>query len=127
MVIRKLKQKKIVNTRVIFWFLLLCVGTYFLIQLLNGIVKRASQTPQENMLYTLGATLTFSGVLEVDNNFPNYTHSIIVENGVKIGLKSTTINLNAYVDKQVELVGTVKKYFKITPVIEVTTLKFPDQ
>jgi hypothetical protein len=27
----------------------------------------------------------------------------------------------------VELVGTVKKYFKITPVIEITTLKFSDQ
>jgi len=27
----------------------------------------------------------------------------------------------------IELVGRVKKYFKITPVIEVDTIKLPDQ
>lgn len=79
------------------------------------------------MIYTLGATLTFSGKLVSDNNFPNYTHSIMTQDGNKVGLKSTTINLNAYVDKKITLVGTVKKYFKITPVVEITTLKFADQ
>lgn len=79
------------------------------------------------MIYTLGATLTFSGRLVSDNNFPNYTHSIMTQDGNKVGLKSTTINLNAYVDKKITLVGTVKKYFKITPVVEITTLKFADQ
>lgn len=127
MVIRKLRQKKIVNTKVIFLFLVLCVWTYFLIKLLMWVVARFNQTPQENMVYTLWATLTFSGTLAVDNNFPNYTHSIVTTDGTKIGLKSTTINLNAYVDNKIELVGTIKKYFKITPVMEVDTLKFPDQ
>ncbi len=79
------------------------------------------------MVYTLGATLSFSGKLVSDNNFPTYTHSIITPDGTKVGLKSTTINLNAYINKKIILVGTVKKYFKITPVVEVTALKFSDQ
>lgn len=127
MVIRNLRQKKIVNAKVISWFVLLCVATYFLIKLLVWITTRFNQTPQEVMTYTLGASISFSGKIIADNNFPNYTHSITNRDGEKIGLKSSTINLNTYVDKNIELVGRVKKYFKVTPVIEVDTLKFPDQ
>ncbi len=126
MVIRKLKQKKIVNTKVIVRFILLCVGTYFLIKLVTWIAHRFSQTVPEDM-YTLGATLTFSGRIVTDNQFPTYTHSLITKEWKKIGLKSSTINLNAYVDKKIELVGSVKKYFKVTPVMEVDTIKIPDQ
>jgi hypothetical protein len=127
MVIRKLKQKKIVNTKVVSLFILLCVATYFLIRLLTWIVERFNQTPQDSMVYTLWATLNFSGKLLVDNKFPNYTHSLVTQDGNKVWLKSTSINLNAYVDQDIEFVGTVKKYFKITPVLEVSTLKIPDQ
>lgn len=127
MVIRKLKQKKILNTRVIFRFLLLCLATYFLIKLVMGLAERFTQSPQENMTYTLGASLPFVGKVSVDNNFPNYTHSLVDQAGQKIGLKSSTINLNAYAGKKIELVGTVKKYFKVTPVVEVTTVKLPEQ
>jgi len=75
MVIRKLRQKKILNTKVILWFILLCIGTYVLIKLLTSVVERFGPTPPEGM-YTLGASLTFSGKIVVDNNFPSYTHSI---------------------------------------------------
>ena len=126
MVIRKLRQKKILNTKVIFRFILLCVGTYFLIKLFTWIVQRFNQTSPEGM-YTLGASLTFSGKIVVDNNFPNYTHSLTTREWKKIGLKSSTINLNTYVNKKIELVGRVKKYFKMTPIIELDTLKIPDQ
>jgi len=47
--------------------------------------------------------------------------------GKKIGLKSSTLNLNAYVDTKIELVGRVKKYYKVTPVLEVDLLKLPEQ
>jgi hypothetical protein len=79
------------------------------------------------MTYTLGASLSFSGTLVTDNNFPNYTHSITINKGEKIGLKSSTINLNAYLNQKIELVGRVKKYFKVTPVLEVDTIKLPEQ
>lgn len=126
MVIRKLKQKKILNTKVILWFVLLCVGTYVLIKVLTSVVERFGPTPPEGM-YTLGASLTFSGKIVVDNNFPSYTHSIETSEWKKIWLKSSTINLNAYIGKKIELVGRVKNYFKVTPVVEVDTLKLPDQ
>ena len=126
MVIRKLRQKKILNTKVIVWFVLLCVGTYFLISFVSTVAKRFGPTPPD-ATYTLWASLTFSGKIVADNNFPTYTHSILTKEWKKIGLKSSTINLNAYVDKKIELVGRVKKYFKITPVMEVDTLKIPDQ
>lgn len=127
MVIRKLKQKKIVNTKVVSLFILLCFATYFLIKLLTWVVERFNQTPQESMIYTLWATLVFSWTLVADNNFPHYTHSLVTQNGNKVWLKSTSINLNAYINQNLELVGTVKKYFKIIPVLEVSTLKIPDQ
>jgi hypothetical protein len=89
-------------------------------------MQRFSEIPQEG-IYTLWASLTFSGKIVADNNFPNYTHSLTTNEWKKIGLKSSTINLNTYVDKKIELVGRVKKYFKITPIVELDTLKIPDQ
>jgi len=127
MVIRNLRQKKILNTKVIFRFILLCVGTYFLVRLVASVVTTFSQTTPPEVNYTLWASLTFAGRISVDNNFPNYTHSLINKDWKKIWLKSSTINLNTYVDKKIELVGRVKKYFKVTPVLEVDTLKIPDQ
>ncbi len=108
------------------WFVLLCVGTYLLIKLVTSVTERFSPIPSES-LYTLGASLTFSGKIVVDNNFPTYTHSIEILEWKKIWLKSSTINLNTYIGKKIELVGRVKNYFKLTPVVEVDTLKIPDQ
>jgi hypothetical protein len=126
MIIRNLKQKKKLHAKGIVWFLVVCIGAYFLIKLIVWIATKFDQNPQQN-LYTLWATLTFSGKIVADNNFPNYTHSVQTQEWKKIGLKSSTINLNAYVNKKIEIVGRVKKYFKITPVLEVDTLKIPDQ
>lgn len=126
MVIRNLKQKKILSLNVIIWFVIICVGIYFLIMFASSINERFSQSPREGM-YTLWATLTFSGKIVVDNNFPNYTHSLTTREWKKIGLKSSTINLNNYIDQKIEFVGRVKKYFKIVPIIELDTLKLPEQ
>lgn len=92
-----------------------------------SIVDRFNQTPQDVMLYTLWATLTFSGEIVVDNEFPHYTHSIVSPDGNKIWLKSTSINLNSYANTHIELVGVVKKYFRIIPVLEVTAIKIWEQ
>jgi hypothetical protein len=102
------------------------VATYFLIKFVTSLVARFGPTPPEAM-YTLWASLTFAGRIQIDNNFPNYTHSLITKDWKKIWLKSSSINLNAYVDQKIELVGRVKKYFKVTPIVELDTLKIPDQ
>ena len=127
MVIRNLKQKKILNQKIIFRFVVFCVWMYFLIKLVSSIAERFNPNTPPNAMYTLGASITFPGKIIVDNNFPMYTHSIINKEWKRVGLKSSTINLNAYVGKKIELVGRVKKYLKLTPILEVDTIKIPDQ
>ena len=127
MVIRNLRQKKILNKKVLLWIIFGCVGIYLVSKLLTWITERLHQTTFSNDLYTLGASRTFSGKIGVDNNFPNYTHSLINKEWKKIGLTSSTINLNAYIGKKIELVGRVKKYLKLTPILVVDTIKIPDQ
>ncbi len=126
MLIRKFKQKKILNSKVIIWFFILCVWVYFLMRLITSVFGRLSHSTQIDMP-TLWASLVFSGKISVDNNFPSYTHSLIDPNGNKIWLKSSTINLNSYTDVKIVLVWRVKKYFKTTPILEVDTIKLPDQ
>jgi hypothetical protein len=77
MVIRNLKQKKILNKKTIFWLILVVILAYSFIKLTNAIIARFDQTSVSDTMYTLGASLTFSGKIVVDNNFPNYTHSLI--------------------------------------------------
>jgi len=127
MVIRNLKQKKILNKKNIFWLLVVLVGMYFVSKLLGSIVENFTQNTAQNAPYTLGASLTFAGKIIVDNDFPNYTHSLINQEGKKIGLKSSTVNLNAYIDEKIELVGRVKKYLTSIPILAVDTIKIPDQ
>ncbi len=104
MVIRNLKQKKILNIKTLFRLVVVCLAFYFLTKFVTSLSERFTQTaPSENM-YTLGATLTFSGKIHIDNNFPHYTHSLVNKEGKTIGLKSSTINLNAYTDKKIEVV-----------------------
>ena len=75
MVIRNLRQKKIVNKKLIFRLIIIGAGIYLFYRLVASIAARFNQIPSDAM-YTLGATLTFSGKIVVDNNFPNYTHSL---------------------------------------------------
>ncbi len=115
-----------VHIKIIFWLILICLGVYIVIKIFTSIFQRFTQVPQDTM-YTLGASLSFSGKITIDNQFPNYTHSLMTNEWTKIWLKSSTINLNTYVHTPIELVGRLKKYFKVTPVIEVDMLKIPDQ
>lgn len=127
MVIRNLKQKKILNGKLVVWLVGIALGIYLLSKVFVSVVERFNQTTPPDALYTLGASLTFSGKIVVDNNFPNYTHSLINIEWKKIWLKSSTINLNAYINKNIELVGKVKKYLKLVPILAVDTIKIPDQ
>jgi hypothetical protein len=74
----------------------------------------------------VGDTVQVTGNVIQDNNFPYYTHSIIDANHDKIGLKSASINLNEYTQK-IEIQGKIEKFLKLVPVVEVDTVKIPDQ
>jgi hypothetical protein len=47
-------------------------------------------------------------------------------NNDRIGLKSASINLNNY-KGNVEIVGKIEKFLKLVPIVEVDTVKLPDQ
>ena len=44
----------------------------------------------------VGKTIQAQGIIEIDNDFPIRTHSLILPNQAKIGLRSSTINLNDF-------------------------------
>jgi len=127
MVIRNLRQKKILNGKMLFRILLAIIGIYLASRILTSISERYNQNSTSSDMYTLWASLTFEGKVIVDNDFPNYTHSLLTNKGKKIGLKSSTINLNSYTDKKIEIVGTLKKYLKLTPILDINSIKIPDQ
>lgn len=71
-------------------------------------------------------TISFSWKIKDDNNFPIYTHKLENENWEKIYLKSSSINLNNY-SWNIEIYGEIMNFQKRTPIIEVFSMKFPDQ
>lgn len=126
MTIRNLHKRRRFGVKHLILFIVAFLCIYVFITFIVWIINRLHRYDTTGG-YTLWASLTFSGTISVDNNFPNYTHSLVTSRGEKIGLKSSTINLNAYVNQPLELVGRLKKYFKITPILEVDTLKFASQ
>lgn len=127
MIIRKIRRngivsgKKIITYTVVIVLAMLCLKGISYFRWQRNQVNSGSITLQQ-----IWQSVTVKWYLGVDNNFPNYTHHIIDSNKNNVGLKSATINLNAY-SWQVEIMGTVEKFVKFTPVVEVTSLKLPKQ
>jgi hypothetical protein len=97
--------------------------------LFKGVQYISHKTSQDYSRITsmhAGDTVQVTENILQDNNFPYYTHSIIDANNDKIGLKSASINLNDYKGK-VEIVGKIEKFVKLIPVVEVDTVKLPEQ
>ncbi len=69
-----------------------------------------------------GSTITATGIIQIDNNFPIHTHSLVLSNQSKIGLRSTTINLNNFLG-EFEIQGNIHTINKWMPSIDVNTLK----
>lgn len=125
MIIRKIKKDGIVNGKKIIKRAILIIVVLLLIKWISALFQGKNWfgdiTPAQ-----VGTSVVIQGYLNKDNNFPNYTHSIVDEEKNMIGLKSATVNLNAYSGK-VEIVGKVEKFLKRMPIIEVTALKIPDE
>lgn len=126
MVIRKLRQKKILNTKRVSLLILFGAVIYLLVRLGMSLLHSFQHVSLEGVSYTLWSSHLVTWQVIVDNNFPHYTHSLLF-NGTKIWLKSSSINLNTYTNVSLELVWIVKKYIKHTPIFEVKTLKLPNQ
>jgi len=69
-----------------------------------------------------GNIIAATGIIQIDNNFPIHTHSLLLSNQSKIGLRSTTINLNNFLG-EFEAQGVIHTIKKWIPSVDITTLK----
>lgn len=126
MIIRKIRKNEIVSRkklmkRVLIAIVLIVLGKWILSWIMTESSALISLKPDQ-----VGETVRVQGYLSVDNKFPHYTHSIIDEKWSLVGVKSVSVNLNAYKGK-IEVVGKLEKFLKTIPVVEVQTIKLPDQ
>jgi len=68
------------------------------------------------------STITAIGIIQIDNNFPIHTHSLLLSNQSKIGLRSTTINLNNFL-WEFEIQGIIHTIKKWMPSMDVSILR----
>lgn len=125
MIIRKIKKDGIVNIRkLVKWAVVILI----VLVVIKGISYLAgNQTDTIGIsVDQVGEEVIVEGRLTPDNNFPYYTHSIVDITKNKVGLKSTSVNLNTY-SGQVTIIGKVERFLKLTPIVEVTAIKLPDQ
>lgn len=65
--------------------------------------------------------IRFAWTLSVDNHFPSYTHTM-EGNNQKIGVKSTSINLNNHLG-EIEIVGIIEDFDKGFPIVDINIIK----
>jgi len=98
MTIRKIKSPYSYMTKIIIAciIILIVVG-----QIIHRNNKDIPITEQSDLITAPNgiqkeSTITAIGIIQIDNNFPIHTHSLLLSNQSKIGLRSTTINLNNF-------------------------------
>lgn len=65
-----------------------------------------------------GQAISVEGKIKESNHFPNYTHTI-TENETTYGLRSSSININNYIWKKINIGWTINDVYEGTPIIEV--------
>lgn len=125
MIIRKIRKNGIVSKSKVIKRAILILVIFVILKWIS--LLRNSQSKNTSVgVEQVGKEITIKGHLSSENKFPYYTHSITNATKNKFGLKSTTINLNSY-SGQVEVIGTVEKFLKLTPIVEVSAIKLPSQ
>jgi hypothetical protein len=76
---------------------------------------------------TIWETMTFEWTIDTTNKFPIYTHTVYNKDGVKIFLKSSSVNLNTYEGQYVSLKGKIKEIYKGAPVVDVSEIKISNE
>jgi len=125
MIIRKIRKNGIVNVKKLVKRAILIVIVVLFIKGISYILN-IHATNTGISVSQIGQQVILQGRLSPDNNFPYYTHSIVDTTKNKVGLKSTSVNLNNY-SGQVQIVGIVERFLKFTPIVEVTAIKLPSQ
>jgi len=127
MLIRSFQRRDMRKKR-IFWTLL-AVLVILLIWIIGGNIQeyyhQQSLLPVQSL--TIGQTMSFEGTVNATNKFPIYTHTVYNKDGVKIFLKSSSVNLNAYEGQYVSLKGNIKEIYKGAPIVDVSEVKIANE
>lgn len=124
MTIRKITSPYSYMTKII----IACIVILILVgQVIHRNNKDIPITEQSNLIVASdgiqeGSTITATWIIQIDNNFPIHTHSLVLSNNSKIGLRSTTTNLNNFLG-EFEVQWTIHSIDKWIPSIDVDTLK----
>lgn len=81
--------------------------------------------PVKNLV--IWEVLSFEGNIKWTNRFPIYTHTVYNNDGVRIYLKSSSVNLNSYVGQYVKLKWEIKEIYKWSAIVNVSEVKIADE
>jgi len=124
MTIRKIASPYSYMTKII----IACIVILILVgQVVHKNNKNIPVTEQSKLILTSDgiqewSTITATGIIQTDNNFPIHTHSLLLSDQSKIGLRSATINLNNFLG-QFEIQWSIHTIEKWMPSIDISALK----
>lgn len=125
MLIRSFKKPKEIR-KFILWSIGIIVAVCILVKIGTAMYREIFQWQNNGNIFEINKTITFAGNIRAENKFPLYTHNITNKKGEEIFVKSSDINLTKY-NGTIEIVGTIEDMQKGTPIVNVHTLKLPDQ
>ncbi len=123
MVIRTFHKKRNIK-KIIGVLFTIIVGSIAVAKITNFLYSQIIEKNNEKI--NIWETINFLWEIVDENDFPLYTHKIENKNWESVFLKSSSINLNKY-SWILEIYGEIKDIKKNTPIVEVTTIKFPEQ
>ena len=118
MTIRKIRSPYNYMSKIIILCIILLIGIGQFAHKNNNIVLDTNNYIQAPEGIQEWKEIQTTGTIQPDNNFPLYTHSIILEDWSKIWLKSSTINLNIF-SGIFNVIWTVSSIQKWLPIINV--------
>lgn len=107
------KKKMMLSSVLIFMSVLLLLLLFFI------------NKDQKKITYTIWDKVEILGKITYDNNFPINTHKISNEKSV-FGLKSSSMNLNNFVNKVVLLNGEINYTSSKHPISQIDNIKIPE-
>lgn len=114
-----LRQKKENKKKRTMWAIIILVTISILLALFFFVIKNYTK-----IIYEVWDQITIEWRIIPDNNFPVYTHSIS-DLEQSFWLKSSTINLNNFVDKNLIINWQISELSNKLPVLQITNIKMP--
>lgn len=114
-----LHQKKENQKRKFIFFLILWI-IVLIILLFISLIKQN----QNKIKYNIWDQISITWTISIDNNFPINTHKI-KNDKISIGMKSSSMNLNNFLHKNIIINWSIKNISDKLPILEIENIKEP--